>query len=320
MTPPRGDIPDGDQAGATGHRFRHDALLYTSDSDYLAGTVPFVEAGLAAGEPVLVVLAPAKLDLVREALGADGDRVQFADMTAMGRNPARIIPAWAEFLADAGGDGGPVRGIGEPVWASRTAAELAEAQLHEALLNRAFNGRPGFWLRCPYDVTTLPSDVVAEAYRSHPVVTVGPDEHPGESDDGTLEGSLSEPPSVAAELAFARGSLPHVRELVREHAERAGFDPDSTRHLVLAVHEIAANSVRHGGGQGVFRIWHDGRSLVCEVRDRGHLRDPMVGRVRPQANATGGRGVWMANQLCDLVQVRSTAAGTIVRLHQAARR
>jgi hypothetical protein len=27
-----------------------------------------------------------------------------------------------------------------------------------------------------------------------------------------------------------------------------------------------------------------------------------------------GRGLWIANQLCDLVQIRSSAAGTVVRM------
>jgi anti-sigma regulatory factor (Ser/Thr protein kinase) len=88
---------------------------------------------------------------------------------------------------------------------------------------------------------------------------------------------------------------------------------------VLAVHEIAANSIRHGGGRGTLRVWRDGGSLVCEIRDRGHIRDPLVGRTRPLPNATGGRGLWIANQICDLVQIRSTAAGTVVRVHQSNR-
>jgi hypothetical protein len=29
----------------------------------------------------------------------------------------------------------------------------------------------------------------------------------------------------------------------------------------------------------------------------------------------GGRGVWLANQLCDLVQIRSAPRSTQVRLH-----
>lgn len=303
--------------------FRHDAMLYGSDVEYVAGTVPFVQEGLDAGEPVLVAVAPERIALMRDALGRDAERVRFVDMRQLGGNPARIIPAWADFLAeaDARGLGGrPVRGIGEPVWAGRTEPELAEAQLHEALLNRAFGGRPGFWLRCPYDVLALPPEVVAAARRSHPVVSRGDvDEHHEGVAHGTLAGALPEPWSVAAELRYDLDGLPAVRELVIAHAVRAGLGDAQGRRLVLAVHEAAVNSVRHGGGHGVLRIWVEAGALVCEVADKGWLTDPLAGRVRPLQQAGGGRGVWIINQLCDLVQLRSGADGTVVRMFQRAR-
>jgi anti-sigma regulatory factor (Ser/Thr protein kinase) len=84
---------------------------------------------------------------------------------------------------------------------------------------------------------------------------------------------------------------------------------------VLAVYEISTNSVNHGGGRGTLRVWLDDEGLVCEVSDAGHLSDPMLGRVRPSVDSNGGRGTWLANQLCDLVQARSFANGTVTRLH-----
>lgn len=83
----------------------------------------------------------------------------------------------------------------------------------------------------------------------------------------------------------------------------------------MAVNEIATNSVRHSGGSGTLRVWRDGHVLVCEVRDGGQLQDPLADRRRPAPDQNGGRGFWLANQLCDLVQVRSYPAGTTVRLH-----
>jgi anti-sigma regulatory factor (Ser/Thr protein kinase) len=298
--------------------FRHDALLYGSDAEYLAGTVPFVQEGLDAGEPVLVAVAPDRIALVRAALGSDARRVQFADMTELGGNPARIIPAWADFLAEFAGDG-PVRGIGEPVWAGRSEPELAEAQLHEALLNRAFAGRPGFWLRCPYDVSTLPPEVVAEAHRSHPIITRGDDAEPQSSvAHGTLAGTLPEPWAVSAEFRYDRDGLAAVRGLALDHAVRCGLDDAQARRLVLAVHEAAANSVRHGGGGGLLRIWVEPGAAVCEISDRGWVTDPLAGRVRPLMRSGGGRGVWIINQVCDLVQLRSGPDGTVVRMYQRA--
>jgi hypothetical protein len=45
------------------------------------------------------------------------------------------------------------------------------------------------------------------------------------------------------------------------------------------------------------------------------LEDPLIDRVRPAAHAAGRRGLWLANQLCDLVQIRTLPSGTVVRLH-----
>ncbi len=102
---------------------------------------------------------------------------------------------------------------------------------------------------------------------------------------------------------------------MREHASSVGLDEMRTMDLLLAVTELATNSLRHGGGEGVLRTWREPDALVCEVSDRGRIADLLVGRRAPQPSDEGGRGVWMANQLCDLVQVRSGDAGTVVRTY-----
>jgi anti-sigma regulatory factor (Ser/Thr protein kinase) len=65
----------------------------------------------------------------------------------------------------------------------------------------------------------------------------------------------------------------------------------------------------------VLRIWQEPGALICEVDDEGHIHDPLVGRVRPDTEEYGGRGMWLVNQLCDLVQLRSFPTGTVARLH-----
>jgi anti-sigma regulatory factor (Ser/Thr protein kinase) len=118
-------------------------------------------------------------------------------------------------------------------------------------------------------------------------------------------------------LFFESGSLRQVRAFVAEQAERTGLDAESADAMVLAVSEIASNSIRHGGGQGEVRAWTDHRSLVCEVSDRGHITAPLVGRERPAPDAGRGAGLWMANQLCDLVQVYSSPHGTTIRVRRS---
>jgi anti-sigma regulatory factor (Ser/Thr protein kinase) len=301
--------------------FRHEALLYAGEVDFLTGALPFIRDGVAADEPVLVVVSAARIGLLRSALGADADRVAFADMADVGANPARIIPAWRDFVAANDVDRRSARGIGEPIWAGRTPAELVECQRHETLLNLAFAGVPAWWLLCPYDTTTLDPEVLEEASRSHPVVS----ERGAASGSASYRGleqaaapfatPLPEPPGRPPELGFGSGSLAELRQLVSRRAAAAGLDPVRVADLVLAVDELATNSLRHGGGRGTLRIWRDAGALVCEVRDAGHIEDPLVGRERPALDRDGGRGLWMVNQLCDLVQLRSFPTGAVVRVH-----
>ena len=74
---------------------------------------------------------------------------------------------------------------------------------------------------------------------------------------------------------------------------------------MLAVNELAANSVRHGGGRGELRVWQEDDALVCEVARRRLHRRPARGRAASRPEQLGGRGLWMVNQLCDLVQIRT---------------
>jgi anti-sigma regulatory factor (Ser/Thr protein kinase) len=90
---------------------------------------------------------------------------------------------------------------------------------------------------------------------------------------------------------------------------------DRRDDLVLAADELAGNSVQHAGGHGTMRAWRTDTALVIEVADTGLIDDVLVGREPVLDLAESGRGVSIANQLCDLVQVRSSASGTTVRLH-----
>jgi MEDS: MEthanogen/methylotroph, DcmR Sensory domain len=111
--------------------FRHEALFYSDDAEFVNATAAFIEDGVAAGEPVLAVVDAHKIRLLRAALGDRADQVEFADMAVVGHNPGRILDAWYRFAADnVTGSNGGARGIGEPVYPARSAAELVECQLH----------------------------------------------------------------------------------------------------------------------------------------------------------------------------------------------
>jgi anti-sigma regulatory factor (Ser/Thr protein kinase) len=241
-------------------------------------------------------------------------------MRSVGHNPARIIPAWKEFV-EADPSATRLRGIGEPVWAGRTEAELVECRLHEALLNLTFDGDRSLHLLCPYDVASLDEEVVEGAAHTHPFVGIGGVDQPSPTYAGDRDAirlfrdALPPPPPDSASIRFSVGPLHDVRNFVADHARARGLRPSRTDDLVLAANEMAANSVLHGGGSGLAWVWAENETVLCEIRDAGRIDDVMIGRVRPRRDELEGRGVWMANQLCDLVQVRSSHAGTVVRLH-----
>lgn len=303
--------------------FSHEAMFYEGLGGFVAATAPFVAEGVAADEAVLVVVDPAKINALRDALGVAAQSVRFADMADVGTNPARIIPAWQDFTDEQLAAGRRFRGIGEPITPSRSAPALVECQLHESLLNRAFGWGPPWRLGCPYDLATLDPAVVAEAARSHPVLCEGGLARPSTSYAGppgpaeTFGAPLADPVPPVRSLEVDRSSLPGVRGLVAREAATAGMAPRRAHDVVLAVDELATNSVRHGGGGGRLLVWREAGSLVCEVRDAGRLDDPLVGRRRPAHDDERGRGLWMVQRLAQLVQIRSGPGGTTVRVYLA---
>jgi anti-sigma regulatory factor (Ser/Thr protein kinase) len=300
--------------------FRHEALIYTDPEDFLAGAVPFLREALEAGEPALVAVSAANTALLEGELAADAIAVRFAEMETLGRNPARIIPFWREFVEANGGR--PVRGIGEPVWPGREPAEIDECERHESLLDVAFSPPPAWSLLCPYDGGALGDEVLEKVARSHGSVrrdgvSAGSDEYVAGGD--CFAGELSEQPAGAEEFGFDRTRLAEVRRRVQRAAERAGLPASDTADLIIAASELAANSVAHGGGSGTLRTWRDAGRLLVELEDAGSIEEPLAGRLRPEPTQEGGRGLWLANQLCDLVQIRSRPGRTTVRLRASRR-
>jgi anti-sigma regulatory factor (Ser/Thr protein kinase) len=309
------EAPDG--RGSEG--FRHEALLYAGIDDFLAQTLPFLRDGAAAGDGMLAVVDAPKIDALREALGLDAAEVTFADMREVGTNPARIIPAWRAFV-DAR-PGRRLRGIGEPIWATRSPAELVECHRHEALLNLAFADATGFELLCPYDVDALDSAVIEAAHHTHP--QVAHDETHAVSDGyagldvvaAPFAAPLPAPPDDARVMPFELATLGALRSVVAAWIDEAGVPEPGAGDLVVAANELATNSVVHGGGHGVLRFWCEPGSAICEVSDNGAIVAPLAGRARPAIGEVGGQGLWVCNQLCDLVQIRAFPDGGAVRLH-----
>jgi anti-sigma regulatory factor (Ser/Thr protein kinase) len=313
----------------TAHPFSHPAVFYYGERDYLATLVPFVRAGLEAGDPVAVAVPGPRLKLLRDELrqaGTAADQVRWTDMTVAGRNPGRIIPGVLRAFADLHPAADRVRIVSEPGWPGRSRAEYSACVHHEALINLAFAGR-AVTILCPYDAAGLDPDVLADAAATHPVVIDHDGEQastayaPGkiiERANQPLDGTGADTGgSDLVVLHFDAGNLAEARGFAAEHATRLGLSADRIPDLEVAVNELAANSLVHGGGQGTLRVWADEDQLLCQVDDGGHLTDPLAGRLPVGLASDGGRGLLLVHHIADLVRVHTTPVSATIRLHFA---
>jgi len=110
-------------------------------------------------------------------------------------------------------------------------------------------------------------------------------------------------------------NLSEVRALAEKQARVAGLPDDRVVDFVIAVSEVAGNTVRHAKSPGSIEIWSDSDEIVCEIRDEGVIADPLAGRQPPSPDANGGHGLWLVHQVCDLVRVHRRSTGTTVRVH-----
>jgi anti-sigma regulatory factor (Ser/Thr protein kinase) len=257
---------------------------------------------------------------LRTALSSENDqsdgRLGFADMSTLGRNPARIIPAVQAFIA-AGNQ--PVRFVGEPIWPGRSAAEITESTRHEALINLAFTAAD-IQILCPYDAARLPGSVLADACRTHPSIAGRQVRQAGAPFLG--RGGIPDrctrplkPPPHGAEILRYHTDLRSVREFARELAHAASLAAGRAADLILAVNEIAANTLRHSGGGGLMLGWQAPGEVICELRDAGHITDPLAGRRMPDPEQRGGHGLWLVNRSVDLTEIRTGPGGTVIRVH-----
>jgi anti-sigma regulatory factor (Ser/Thr protein kinase) len=292
----------------------HLAFLYRDADEYLEHVLAFIADGLARSEPVFVALPGHLGSRVLAAAGAAGQRLAVADMNELGRNPARITLALGTFAGRHAGQ--RVRIVTEPLWPGRSEAEAAEVMKHETLVRPAV-GAVSAEILCPYDASGLGPALIDGARRTHPEILEGGRRRPSR---GYLAGASAPPeaemppPPAAAEFIAYRTHLSPVRALVDRYAEAAGLPADRRADLVLAVSEITANTLTHTAGGGTAHIWTSGHEIVCQVHDGGWITDPMAGRKRPPPDAPG-QGLWVVNDLCDLVERRSGPAGTTTRLH-----
>ena len=141
----------------------------------------------------------------------------------------------------------------------------------------------------------------------------------GEGDSPPGPGmSIAARAQPAVDQSFDGDSLYAVRATVAAHASAAGIPAGRVRDVVLAVHELAANAVRHGAGQGRMRLWITGDGLRCEVADAGA---PPSGPDGDGADAGShdaapwpaehGHGLWLVRKVADQASLDTGPSGTV---------
>jgi len=298
-----------------GSPYSHEAIFYRDRGELVAAAGRFVAAAVAEGEPVLVAVPGSSIDCLRAAAPGDADGVEFMDISSVARNPGRLLPTVTTWLREHGQQG---RVFGETVWPGRSPREVIEAMRHEALLELAF-ADADVKLMCAYD-GRLNGVVRSGVERTHRHLHDGQTRRPSDRYMDPLlalsasEWSLPSPPRSAVTYRIEVDLAP-LRQAVRAYARDAGMDDARATDLVIAVNEACANALVHGRSPATLRIWRENDGVVCEVTSRGRLEDPLAGRRRPNPDCATGRGLWLINELCDLVELHAGERDTAVRLH-----
>jgi DNA-binding GntR family transcriptional regulator len=297
----------------------HRALIYRDEPELLAATVPFVLEGLDASERVLAVTTPQSAEALGRALGRRAGEVEFRDSGDWYLLPSHTLLSYERYIEQS--DRPRVRVIGEVAWSGVSPAPMGEWIRYESILNVAFASQPVTFM-CPYDVRALPERIVADARRTHPELADGTTVSSSRDfvDAATLLRELDaeplEPPRAPVSECAIDRDLRAVRGFILDQVKRAGVRGKAIQDAFLAVQDVAADVV----GRGSLRAWVDEGELVFEVRDDGTaIGDPMVGQLTSDpSQRSEPRGLWLARLLCDLVEVRSTDRGLVVRLHISA--
>ncbi|HEY7484288.1 MAG TPA: sensor histidine kinase [Streptosporangiaceae bacterium] len=296
----------------------HQALVYDGEQEFLAAATPFLRAGLAAGSAMLAVVPRPRIDALRAELGADGADVQFVDAVGWYQHPVRTIAAYDAFLRAHAPK--PVCALTEPFCQDRSPLETVEWIRYEAIVNAAF-GASGAAAMCAYNRYAVPDDVIAEARRTHPEVVEDGTPQPshGYTDPGRVSAdcdrtALPLPPRYSS-MPIVSEDMHDVRRFVADCAAEYGLPSGGLSTLLVAVTEVATNAVKHGTPPMAVRMWAADGDLICEVADCGYWRPgDLLGFLPPASAAAGGFGLWGVRMLTDLVQIRTSWDGTVVRL------
>lgn len=298
----------------------HEASIYASDSELRQTAVPFLTEGIGAREPTYVVLGAHGEDLVRRELG-EREGLHYLSAGDVYVNPATTVMGYRDVATAAVEAGAeqvrfitevPHPGIGSAWdWWGR----------YESAVNEIFVDLP-VWAVCTYDARTTPAAVLDEVVRAHPYLAGPGGEHA--RNDGyeaastflaRRSGAYTDPLEAGPPRVALTDPSPADARRATVAVTRALFGPETADNLALAVSEVVANAQRYGRPSVEFCLWSGPERIVATVKDRGPgFQDSTIGIAPVGPDRSGGRGLWIASQLCDHVGITRSPDGFTVRL------
>ena len=305
----------------------HAAAVVRSDAELVGTARTYVQAGLDAGDLVVVAGGPSVSRRLADEFGAD-DRVVFDDRIRLhDRRAPDVIAACLEASRRAADDGRRVRLLAQ-VDQPDDPRDVREFACFESAANLLSPVAPMSVL-CLYDARYHSADLLQVAPTTHPFLVGPAGRQPSDAyaDPREFVRSLPLPheplqdgaPVLAIDDA---PTLAGLRQALRVELARVVPDRDQRDDLHLGLSEMAANAFRHGAPPVSARLWAGPSRLVCTITDRGRGIDPLAGYWPAHGDdlGLGGMGLWLARKLFDHVDLLRADGGTTVRLASALRR
>ncbi len=306
-------------APASGGIF-HEASIYASDSELRETALPFLNDGLDAHEPTYVILGPHGDDLVRRELG-EREGLHYIPATDAYVNPATTVKGYRDVLtAEVAAGAEQIRFITE-VPHPGTGSAWDWWGRYESAVNEIFANLP-VWAICTYDERTTPTDVLDEVLRTHPYVARPGGEHTPNAGYESPATFMAQRACLYTDPLEASEPLVELTDPSLAEARRAAltvthglFGAQTADNLALAVSEVVANAQRYGRSPVELRVWNGPDRIVATIKDHGTgIHDATIGLAPVESDQCGGRGLWIANQLCDHVGITRLHDGFLVRL------
>ncbi|MCM4084152.1 sensor histidine kinase [Paractinoplanes hotanensis] len=309
----------------------HTALIVDSGEELLPVLVPELRRSAGRYDEILLVVGKETRTLLAEHIGELDGALRWGDPSAFYQRLGFAYESFRRYLAEQHAAGRRVHVVAEPdltsgvdagMRADRAAAYLA----YEAFCNETY-APYGAAVTCIWNQRHHPANVLDGVRATHRYLLtaagrvpsppyLGPERYLAERHDLPLQ---PPPADIDHEVVLAEvAELSRLRAVLHSWTGEHHFTGEPADDVVVAVVEVAANGLRHGAAPVHVRAWHHKATFIVQCDDTAGRPIPATaGYRRPQLAhaAPGGRGLWLARQLADVVIIDSARGRTSVRLH-----